>query len=124
MPYVDKEARRRLESDYPQSAGELNYVITKALFSGLTNSRLSAHLLAVFEQYVEDSGLSYQTLNDIMGACSGAVFEHTRRKGRPHQQEVTVIQILRDFYNEVAGPYENTKIASNGDIPGYEAQQN
>lgn len=46
-------------------------------------------------RYVALHGLKYQTINDILGALSGAQAE---------------------FYRRVAAPYEDTKIAANGDV--------
>lgn len=45
--------------------------------------------------YVTDHGLSYSTINDIQGAFEGAKAE---------------------FYRRVAVPYEDNKIAENGDV--------
>lgn len=76
MPYIKQEDR---DSAFPpRNAGELNYVIT-------------LHLV----RYLQDKGLSYQTLNDIMGALGGAKLE---------------------FYRRVVVPYEKTKISENGDV--------
>jgi hypothetical protein len=61
-----------------KSSGELNYAITRVALA-----------------YLADHGLSYSTINDIMGAFSGAQAE---------------------FYRRVAVPYENKKIAANGDV--------
>ena len=45
--------------------------------------------------YMETNGLNYATINDIVGACEGAKME---------------------FYRRVAVPYEDIKIAENGDV--------
>ena len=49
----------------------------------------------MIQGYLEDKGESYQTYNDIMGALMGAMLELYRRR---------------------IGPYENKKIAENGDV--------
>lgn len=46
-------------------------------------------------KYIQYNKLSYSTINDVLGACKGASDE---------------------FYRRVAIPYENKKIAANGDI--------
>lgn len=51
----------------------------------------------MFMQYVKNKGLSYQTCNDVMGAISGAGYE---------------------FYRRIVAPYEEGKIAENGDVYG------
>jgi len=84
MPYIPDEDRTRLgiayfmHEDCPNTAGELNYLFT---------------MLA--KQYVEKKGLSYQVINDIIGAFEGAKAEFQRR---------------------VVGPYEDKKIEDNGDV--------
>ena len=85
MPYI-KQARRDELAEVdgiasPDNAGELNYAITLLLTA-----------------YVEQHGLSYQHINDCMGACSGAAAE---------------------FYRRVAVKYEEAKIKENGDMPYY-----
>jgi len=78
MPYI--EEWRRKEGIIPTSPGELNYLFTEIIMA-----------------YVEQSqkGLSYQIINDIMGALEGAKLE---------------------FYRRVAVPYENQKCLDNGDV--------
>ena len=82
MPYIEKWKRDRLEtySDRAETAGELNFLFTNEI-----------------TRYITTKGLSYQTINDIVGALDGAKVEFQRR---------------------VVGPYEDTKITQNGD--GYE----
>ncbi|MDE2097000.1 MAG: hypothetical protein KGL39_07125 [Patescibacteria group bacterium] len=78
MPYTTPGRRVRLESSAvrPETAGELNYAITKLLIA-----------------YAQP--LSYQKINDVLGALEGAKAE---------------------FYRRVAAPYEDIKIQENGDV--------
>ena len=80
MPYISKIRRDEMfEGDpTPLTVGELNFLLTM-----------------VVKEYLNSKGLSYSTINDIMGALEGAKLE---------------------FYRRVAGPYENNKITENGDI--------
>ena len=78
MPYVGPEIRDELNHRAAEMPGELNYEITSLL-----------------TRYVRVKGLSYQTINDIVGALEGAKLE---------------------FYRRVAAPYEDGKIQSNGDV--------
>lgn len=64
--------------DTAKNCGELNYAITLLLI-----------------KYWEEKGASYQTINDIHGAASGALHEFQRR---------------------VVGKYEDQKIKENGDV--------
>jgi hypothetical protein len=83
MPYITQARRKSLVSngeDFspPRTPGELNYMFT---------------LLA--KGYLIENGLSYQAINDILGAFEGAKLE---------------------FYRRMAVPYESTKIEENGDV--------
>lgn len=84
MPYISTERRPELlpllgeHGLGPKTPGELNFLITM--------------LILGYQGY---KTLSYQTINDILGALEGAKSE---------------------YYRRVAGPYENTKIATNGDV--------
>ena len=80
MPYIKQERRKEMSNDggNAETAGELNYQIT-----------------IVCKDYVEHKGLSYATINDIIGALEGA---------------------KQEFYRRVAAPYEDQKIKENGDI--------
>jgi len=79
MPYIRKESREELFDRDPENAGELQYLIA-----------------AMIVDYLKDKGeYSYSTLNDVMGALSGA------------QQE---------FYRKVVAPYEDKKEMLNGKV--------
>lgn len=87
MPYVTQEQRRDLESiptvlggvrRVPANPGELNFCVTKVIL-----------------EYLRYRGLSYQTINDIIGALEQAKDEFRRR---------------------VVHPYEDVKKEVNGDV--------
>lgn len=80
MPYIPKVVRVALDLEdapLPENAGQLNYCLT-----------------AVAIRYVEDNGLSYESINDVMGAFACAA---------------------QEFYRRVAADYEDIKIVANGD---------
>lgn len=72
MPYIsdDKNRRRELwrEEHIPDTAGELNFIISKYL-----------------DIYLWQHGKSYQTINDILGALEGAKMEFYRRVAAPYE---------------------------------------
>lgn len=79
MPYIKQAARDALwAGDSPQNAGELNYLFT---------------CMSVL--YLDTHGISYQTMNDVIGALDSAKTEFNRR---------------------VVAPYEDEKIKENGDV--------
>ncbi len=80
MPYIKAEDKQKFSLGHGtiNTPGELNYLITQLLI-----------------KYQKQKGLSYQTINDIMGALEGAKSE---------------------YYRRVAAPYEDSKIKENGDV--------
>lgn len=78
MPYIPPDHRVDAEM-MPRDAGELNYAICTLLIA-----------------YIMLKGLSYQTLNDCLGALRGAGEE---------------------FYRKQVVPYEEFKEGVNGGLP-------
>lgn len=79
MPYVEQERRRfKYAEQVGVTPGDLNYMFTKLI-----------------TEYMSSRNLSYQVINDILGALEGAKLE---------------------FYRRVAVPYEQTKMEANGDV--------
>jgi len=78
MPYLDPETKRKLitqhrgnlvdlNTEFPDQAGELNYVITM-----------------IIKNYF-DNKPCYQSINDIIGALEGAKLEFYRRVAAPYE---------------------------------------
>ena len=72
MPYIDREARERLEDGgRPATAGELNYAITR-----------------IVDRYLSDKGgVRYAHLNEVVGALECAKLELYRRLAAPYEDE-------------------------------------
>ncbi|HEX2888072.1 DUF6899 family protein [Vineibacter terrae] len=81
MPYVNREARDRLDAGgSPKTPGELNYKITRLV-----------------DEYLSRQELSYARLNEVVGVLECAKLE---------------------LYRRVTAPYEDIKIAEDGDVYG------
>ena len=83
MPYIKAENRHHIDKHIGRhvrilTPGDLNYVFTLLL-----------------DRYIQEHGLSYQNINDVLGALEGAKLE---------------------FYRRVAAPYESKKMLLNGDV--------
>lgn len=81
MPYINKEVREAVQKNQYNISippGVLNYKITKLLLD-----------------YIEDHGLSYETINSAMGILSC---------------------VSQELYRRVAVPYEEQKMRENGDV--------
>lgn len=80
MPYVDE--KDRIPDDkrgyFARTPGKLNYAITR-----------------LCDLYLQDRGVSYDRLNEVIGALECAKLE---------------------FYRRIAAPYEDVKIEDNGDV--------
>lgn len=77
MPYIKQNTRFELENRSVSNAGEFNFIVT-----------------SLIDDYLENHGLSYDTINTIIGAMECAKLE---------------------LYRRIAVPYENIKIKENGD---------
>ena len=90
MPYIKQEKRKPIDAQINflehliPTSGELNYTITKLCLA-----------------YIEQRGLCYGTINDIVGVLECAKMEFNRR---------------------LIANYEDTKIKENGDVIGYEKE--
>lgn len=84
MPYISQQRRNEMDTfhdgdTFPRTPGELNYDISSMLAN-----------------YIDTrGGLTYQTINDILGALEGAKLE---------------------FYRRIVVPYEVDALARNGDV--------
>ena len=79
MPYIKQEDRKRIALlGIPRTVGELNYKLTKECLG-----------------YLAFHNLSYQSINDVIGALECC---------------------KQEFYSRVAQPYELKKQLENGDV--------
>jgi len=70
MPYIKQSERDFLLDSIPETAGQLNYMISRLI-----------------KDYVIRQGLAYQTINDIVGALEGAKVEFQRRVVAPYEDK-------------------------------------
>jgi hypothetical protein len=118
MPYIDKLRREPLYMGWGQAitAGELNYVFTKlALKYRNRHPKLHDELVAEGKAYLGRVLTTYSSINDVMGALTCASLEFVRRTGSPDLM-FTFAAAQFKFYDDVAVPYEKTKIEENGDV--------
>jgi hypothetical protein len=71
MPYITKKEREDLLNGAPiQTAGQLNYCITKMI-----------------KDYLSNKKFNYQVINDVVGALDGAKVEFQRRVVAPYEDK-------------------------------------
>lgn len=70
MPYIKPEQRAGLDygTDFPQTCGELNYILTKFI-----------------HRYIEEHKLNYATLNEVIGVLECAKIEVYRQIAGPYE---------------------------------------
>ena len=82
MPYIKKEDRgffkRIYDVEIPRTPGELNYLLS-----------------IIVTEYLGEEGISYDSINEVIGVLECAKME---------------------LYRRVAVPYEQEKMESNGDV--------
>jgi hypothetical protein len=72
MPYIDAEARARLENGgRPETAGELNYAVTRLIDDYL----------------IQRGGIRYAHLNEVVGVLECAKLEVYRRLAAPYEDQ-------------------------------------
>ena len=124
MPYIKPEDYARAIQD-PATPGELNYAITcRAIFT-LQGIMVHAEFGPTVDRlvlgYLDRVGMSYTNANAVMGVLDCAARELERRVTAKGSAEVWSLSgslgNLRDtLYNEQLAPYEDKKIAENGDV--------
>lgn len=117
MPYIVPIIRSDVRDGtlWPRNAGELNYLLTTLIIDErLTHETIQE---AVDRFLWAQETVNYQAYNDVMGAVIGAGQEaHRRGVGNGWGIHHTLVGWLEDWYDAVVGPYEDTKIAENGDV--------
>jgi hypothetical protein len=79
MPYIKQERRDAIANGgAPKDAGELNFALTR-----------------IVDKYLQDKGLRYAHINEVVGALECAKLE---------------------LYRRIAIPYEDQKINESGDV--------
>lgn len=120
MPYIKDTFKADVAATGPTDTGELNYAVTLAMIDYAGRKEIRA----LVNRYIEnctgaEHPLRYWMINDVMGALGGAIFEFCRRcQDEKHVDfAIRVVRdVMWDFYDEVAVPYERTKIEENGDV--------
>ena len=73
-PYIKQDDRHEfaLEDIQPETAGELNFVVS-----------------TIISNYIKKKGLKYQNINDVMGVLDSAAKEFYRRVAAPYEDTKT-----------------------------------
>ena len=86
MPYIVDSAREQLDDGgLPNSAGELNYMIS-----------------SLIDEYLHEYGKNYTNINEVIGVLECAKLELYRRVAAPYEDEK--IEQNGDVYNVIKIP--------------------
>jgi hypothetical protein len=88
MPYIKQEERKKLDS-------AINVLIDMLELNEAVPGDFNYTITRLIHSYIKNNNLKYQNINDMIGMLECAKLE---------------------LYRKVAGPYEDTKIAENGDV--------
>lgn len=129
MPYIKSEDYTRAV-EAPVVPGELNYAITMKIIARLrgvlTFQGFDRCLRNLTLGYIDRLGMSYTNGNAVMGVLECAARELRRRTSNgydPHPKAAYITKIVTQLslermwvYNTLLAPYEDVKIAENGDV--------
>ena len=124
MPYINSDHYVRAVQ-YPRDPGELNYAMTmKALayFRGvLTLPEFGEAVGDLCASFLERHGPSYTTYNNLIGAMTCCGWEMVRRANDDYAPAADIcqkvlVEVAYRIYYEIVVPYEDQKIAENGDV--------
>jgi hypothetical protein len=124
VPYIAPARRTKIDSgDPPENGGELNYLITITAIKTAKDFRFYQHdtlydaLWKICNDYLDREGNAYAVYNACIGALACARIEYKRRGGSYYQVVNDVIGwVIDNLYASRIAPYEDRKIAENGDI--------
>jgi len=137
VPYIKAEDRIRLAMDFPRTAGELNYLLTLRIKKEFTDKGKSYALfndIVAAIETVKIGAASTELAEDLENIMSTYLFATTdlaaldARTEPPTEEELVTLQqrgisalgaiecAKLEFIRRVVSPYEDTKIASNGDV--------
>lgn len=120
MPYINAGAKNRLdiEGEVAETAGELTYQMTQVILGPSDQVAERRELRSLVSTYIQTRGERFATFAEILGALAATELEYYRRtKHQEFQRRLFTIEVVRaDFYNTIVAPYEDRKIAENGDV--------
>lgn len=123
MPYVTQAAKDDLHYLQPRNVGELTYRFTLIALSDNHYSDKYNDLMFSAKLYWENAEKKFQRHAEVLGAFTAARLEIVRRldccsvkTGIIADAKWALENVAFDYYLNVVGPYEETKIADNGDV--------
>ena len=124
MPYIKPvDYGRALKT--PSNPGELNYAMTMVaclyMRGDLSYNQFRDKIQNLVDEYIERLGVSYTNYNNAIGALECCGLELMRRVTGDYEDLADNCQeamswISTNLYFQHVAPYEDQKIAENGDV--------
>lgn len=120
MPYLKYSRKQALDKGkVPETPGDLTYLLSKELLRVTNGREFNADYGPLIDAYLGKTP-NFARYAEALGAIQATTFEFIRRKGLLHpweREEVRKLELYaHSLYILQIGPYEDTKIAENGDI--------
>lgn len=123
MPYVTQAAKDDLHYLQPRNVGELTYRFTLLALSDNHYSDKYNDLMFSAKLYWENGERKFQRHAEVLGALTAARLELKRRLeccsvklGHLADAKWALESAQEDYYQSMVGPFEDAKIAENGDV--------
>ena len=116
MPYIKQAQRDALKTIQPANAAQLCYELCYFVQLGPDNNKAGMYR-SIFDAYLAGfpkEEVTWKTYAEVMGAVMGALAELGRR--HLDYDRKPLMEAFSTWYYEVVGPYEDQKIAENGDV--------
>lgn len=119
MPYLVQHRKDKLDRGLlPTTPGDLTYLVVKALLGPAREIRDA--IGKAVKAYCDRRTQNFALFAEVLGALRAAEKEHARRSKQSVPIREHAIWVCADFadwwYGEVVAPYEDDKIATNGDV--------
>lgn len=119
MPYLTKDRKDHLDGGgQVVTAGDLTYLLTRTLLAKMPPAELSAALTELVARYLPDDP-HFADFAIVLGCFDATWREWCRRTWQGEKDWDAAHEFdrwRRRFYEHTVAPYEDTKIAQNGDV--------
>lgn len=119
MPYLTQQRKDHLNSGgHIVTAGDLTYLLTTALLAKMPPAELSARLSELVSSFLPEDP-RFGDFAVVLGSLDATWREWIRRTWQGQKDWGAAEEFdrfRRRFYERVVAPYEDTKIAQNGDV--------
>jgi hypothetical protein len=117
MPYIKQDQREALKVIQPANAAQLCYMFSLYLKTEPRTGPIGyRNLIDSYIAGYPKEEVSWKVYAEVLAGAMGALLE-VRRRSLPLDDSSDVLaDAVGQWYVEVVGPYEDAKLAENGDV--------